>query len=225
MILKKIFNFLLEQAFDFFSNTGLHMLSINLLILSSIINNNVTSSIIIQNNNSILNLPTKFLISNKSEIDKIGIVDFRYILKKSNAMKTLGNKFLLFEKKINQKFKQKQIDLKKKEKIIREDKKRLTEPVFKKKMKLLKKDVFKVQKKYKNERSILNKSFQKIQKKIKDLLAQVIKDVSIEKNINVVFLKENIFLFNDPSIDLTSEVLDLFNKKTKSLKITISPSN
>ena len=225
MILKKIFNFLLEQAFDFFSNTGLHMLSINLLILSSIINNNVTSSIIIQKNNSFLNLPTKFLISNKSEIDKIGIVDFRYILKKSNAMKTLGNKFILFERKINEKFKQKQIDLKKKEKIIREDKKRLTEPVFKKKMKLLKKDVFKVQKKYKNERSILNKSFQKIQKKIKDLLAQVIKDVSIEKNINVVFLKENIFLFNDPSIDLTSEVLDLFNKKTKSLKITISPSN
>ena len=225
MILKKIFNFLLEQAFDFFSNTELHMLSINLLILSSIINNNITSSTIIQKNNGILNSPKNFLISNKSEVDKIGVVDFRYILKKSNAMKTLGNKFLLFERKINEKFKQKQIDLKKKEKIIREDKERLTEPVFKKKMKLLKKDVFKVQKKYKNERSILNKSFQKIQKKIKDLLAQVIKDVSIEKNINVVFLKENIFLFNDPSIDLTSEVLDLFNKKTKSLKITISPSN
>ena len=201
------------------------MLSINLLILSSIINNNVISSTIIQKNNSVLNLPKNFLISNKSEIDKIGIVDFRYILKKSNAMKTLGNKFLLFEKNINEKFKQKQIDLKKKEKIIREDKDRLTEPDFKKKMKLLKKDVFKVQKKYKNQRSILNKSFQKIQKKIKDLLAQVIKDVSIEKNIKVVFLKENIFLFNDPSIDLTSEVLDLFNKKTKSLKITISPSN
>ena len=224
-MLKKVFNFLLEQAFKYFSNTELHMLSINLLILSSIINNNVTSSTIIQKNNSVLNLPKNFLISNKSEIDKIGIVDFRYILKKSNAMKTLGNKFILFERKINEKFKQKQIDLKKKEKIIREDKERFTELDFKKKMKLFKKDVFKVQKKYKNERSILNKSFQKIQKKIKDLLAQVIKDVSVEKNINVVFLKENIFLFNNPSIDLTSEVLDLFNKKTKSLKITISPSN
>ena len=201
------------------------MLSINLLILSSIINNNVTLSTTIQKNNSVLYLPKNFLISHKSEIDKIGIVDFRYILKKSNAMKTLGNKFLLFERKINEKFKQKQIDLKKKEKIIREDKERFTELDFKKKMKLLKKDVFKVQKKYKNERSIINKSFQKIQKKIKDLLAQVIKDVSIKKNINVVFLKENIFLFNNPSIDLTSEVLDLFNKKTKSLKITISPSN
>ena len=200
------------------------MLSINLLILSSIINNNVTSSTIIQKNNSFLNLPKNFLISNKSEIDKIGIVDFRYILKKSNAMKTLGNKFLLFERKINEKFKQKQIDLKKKEKIIRKDKESFTELDFKKKMKLLKKDVFIVQKNYKSERSILNKSFQKIQKKIKDLLAQVIKDVSVEKNINVVFLKENIFLFNNPSIDLTSEVLDLFNKKTKSLKIIITPS-
>ncbi|MFL2829849.1 MAG: OmpH family outer membrane protein [Candidatus Puniceispirillales bacterium] len=201
------------------------MLSINVLILSSIINNNVTSSTIIQKNNSILNSSTNFLISNKSEIYKIGIVDFRYILKKSNAMKTLGNKFLLFERKINEKFKQKQIDLKKKEKTIREDKEKFTELDFKKKMKILKKDVFQVQKKYKSERSILNKSFQKIQKKIKDLLAQVIKDVSVEKNINVVFLKENIFLFNNPSIDLTSEVLDLFNKKTKSLRITISPSN
>ena len=162
------------------------MLSINLLILSSIINNNVTSSTIIQKNNSVLNLPKNFLISNKSEIDKIGIVDFRYILKKSNAMKTLGNKFLLFERKINEKFKQKQIDLKKKEKIIKEDKGSFTELDFNKKMKLLKKDAFKVQKKYKNERSILNKSFQKIQNKIKDLLAQVIKDVSVEKNINVV---------------------------------------
>ncbi len=201
------------------------MLSINLLILSSIINNNITSSTIIQKHNNSLNLPMNFLVSNKSEIDKIGIVDFRYILKKSNAMKTLGNKFLLFEKKINEKFKQKQIVLKNKEKIIREDKENFTELDLKKKIKLLKKDVFKVQKKYKDERSILNKSFQKIQKKIKDLLAQVIKDVSIKKNINVVFLKENIFLFNNPSVDLTSEVLDLFNKKTKSLKITISPSN
>ena len=201
------------------------MLSINLLVLSSIINNNMTSSTIIQKNNNLLNLPINFLISNKSEIDKIGIVDFRYILKKSNAMKTLGNKFLLFERKINEKFKQKQIDLKKKEKIIKEDKERFTELDFKKKMKLLKKDVFIVQKNYKSERSILNKSFQKIQKKIKDLLAQVIKDVSIEKNINVVFLKENIFLLNNKSIELNSEILDLFNEKKKSLKITISPSN
>ena len=98
----------------------------------------------------------------------------------------------------------------------------VSDVLFQKQIKLLKKEVFETQKTYKEERALLNKSFQKIQKRIKDLLAQVIKDVSKKKNINVVFLKENIFLFNDTSIDFTIEVLELFNKKTKSMSITIT---
>ena len=200
------------------------MFSTKLLILSSLFYDYTSPFIKMHVNDGFIK-SSNILISNTSEFHKIGVVDFRYILKKSNAMKTLGNKFLLFEKKINEKFKLKQIDLKKKEKMIKKSKTNLTKSEYKKKMQLFKEDVFKVQKFYKNERSILNKSFQKIQKKIKDLLAQVIKNVSIEKKINVVFLKENIFIFNNSSIDLTSEVLDRFNMQTKSLKITITPSN
>ena len=62
----------------------------------------------------------KFLkISNNIVDNKIGIIDFRYILKSSNAMKLLGNKFLSLEKEINQKFKQKQIYLKQKEESLK----------------------------------------------------------------------------------------------------------
>ena len=201
------------------------MLFTKIIIISSCIYGSTPSSLMMNRSDCFMGNSSKYLISNIPEAHKIGIVDFRYILKKSNAMKTLGNKFLLFEKKIIEKFKRKQNNLKKKEKMIRKEKSKLTEVEYKKKMKLFKEDVSKLQKNYKDERSILNKSFQNIQKKIKDLLAQVVKDVSVKKNINVVFLKENIFLFNNPSIDLTSEVLDLFNKKTKSLKIIITPSN
>ena len=201
------------------------MLFTKIIIISSCIYGSTPSSLMMHRSECFMSNSSKYLISDILETHEIGIVDFRYILKKSNAMKTLGNKFLLFEKKIIEKFKRKQNDLKKKEKMIRKEKSKLTEVEYKKKMKLFKEDVSKLQKNYKDERSILNKSFQKIQKKIKDLLAQVVKDVSVKKNINVVFLKENIFLFNNPSIDLTSEVLDLFNKKTKSLKIIITPSN
>ena len=70
--------------------------------------------------------------------------------------------------------------------------------------------------------SIAKELFQNIQKDIKDLLAKIIKDVSINKNINVVLLKENVFLFNNQSIDFTNEVLELFNNKTKSMKIIIN---
>ena len=137
-------------------------------------------------------------------------------------MKLLGNKFLSLEKEINQKIKQKQIYLKQKEESLKKSKTDLTELEYKNRVKLFKKEVFNIQKKYKDERAFLNKSFQKIQKDIKDLLAQIIKEVSLKKNINVVLLKENVFLFNNKSFDFTDEVLKLFNDKTKSMKIIIN---
>ena len=194
------------------------MFFFDLLVFSTLIENQYLKymDVHLNNNNNILK------ISYRIENNKIGIVDFRYILKSSNAMKLLGNKFLSLEKEINEKIKQKQILLKNKEESLKKSKVNLTETEYKKRLKLFKNDVFKIQKKYKDERAVLNKSFQKIQKDIKDLLAQIIKDVSINKNINVVLLKENVFLFNNKSIDFTNEVLDLFNKKTKSMKIIIN---
>ena len=199
------------------------MLFLNIVYFINIIENNdiVNADIINIINNSENNL-YPIPISNTVNIDKIGIVDFRYILKKSNAIKVLGDKFILFEKKINEKIKLKQKELKIEEKKILSSKNKLTDADYKNKLNSFKSEVFEVQKKYKEDRLILNNSFQTFQKKLKDLLAQVIKDVSKKREINVVFLKENVFLFNDPSIDITNEVLDLFNKKTKSMSITIT---
>ena len=199
------------------------MLFLNIVSFICILENNEISNANILN--TINNSESKFYpipISNTVSVDKIGIVDFRYILKKSNAIKILGDKFVLFEKKINENIKLKQKKLKIAEKKILSRKNKLTEADYKNKLKLFKSEVFEVQKKYKEDRLILNNSFQTLQKKLKDLLAKVIKDVSKKREINVVFLKENVFLFNDPSIDLTNEVLDLFNKKTKSMSITIT---
>ena len=199
------------------------MLFLNIVYFINIIENNeiVNTDIINIINNSESNF-YPIPISNTVNVDKIGIVDFRYILKKSNAIKVLGDKFIFYEKKINEKIKLKQKELKIEEKKILSRKNKLTDVDYKNKLKLFKSKVFEVQKKYKEDRLMLNNSFQTLQKKLKDLLAQVIKDVSKKREINVVFLKENVFLFNDSSIDLTNEVLDLFNKKTKSMSITIT---
>ena len=199
------------------------MLFLNIVYFINIIENNdiVNTDIINIINNSENNF-YPIPISKTVNIDKIGIVDFRYILKKSNAIKVLGDKFIHFEKKINKKIKLKQEELKIEEKKILSRKNKLTDADYKNKLNSFKSEVFEVQKKYKEDRLILNNSFQTLQKKLKDLLAQVIKDVSKKREINVVFLKENVFLFNDPSIDITNEVLDLFNKKTKSMSITIT---
>ena len=57
------------------------------------------------------------------------------------------------------------------------------------------------------------------QKKLRDVLATIIKNISKDKNIDYVFLKENFFLINNFDLDLTNEALKKFDKKTSNLKI------
>ena len=196
----------------------------NLLFLSSLINQPTNYGFLQLKNNN-LDINHIILTSQNIEIEKIGIVDFRFILKKSNAMKILGDKFISLENEMNKKMKRKQAYLKNKELNIIKQKKNLSTLEYKNKIDLFKSEVLKTQKQFKEERLILNKSFQNIQNNLKDMLAKVIKNVSINKKINVVLLKENVFLYNNASIDITDEVLQIFNERTKLLKIVITSEN
>ena len=111
-------------------------------------------------------------------------------------MKILGDKFISLENEMNKKMKSKQAYLKNKELKLIKQKKDLSSLEYKNKIDLFKSEVLKTQKQFKQERLILNNSFQKIQNDLKDMLAKVIKNVSINKKINVVLLKENVFLYN-----------------------------
>ena len=195
------------------------MLLVNMFMVSNlIINNNFINNTLISS--SLKNIAI-FRLSQNVEKSNIGIIDFRKILRDSNAMKNLGKIFVEAEKKINYELNLKQIELKKKERLIINNKNKFTKSVYQSKLKLFKEDVFKVQNYDKKQRAGLNKSFQIIQKQLKDLLAKIIKDISTKKNMSIVILKENIFIFNDKSIDFSSEALDLFNKKTKDISIEI----
>tara|TARA_B100000767_G_scaffold20914_1_gene18863 strand:+ start:727 stop:1326 length:600 start_codon:yes stop_codon:yes gene_type:complete len=195
------------------------MLLVNMFMVSNlIINNNFINNTLISS--SLKNIAI-FRLSQNVEKSNIGIIDFRKILRDSNAMKNLGKIFVEAEKKINYELNLKQIELKKKEKLIINNKNKFTKSVYQSKLKLFKEDVFKVQNYDKKQRAGLNKSFQIIQKQLKDLLAKIIKDISTKKNMSIVILKENVFIFNDKSIDFSSEALDLFNKKTKDISIEI----
>jgi len=196
----------------------------NLLLLSTLISHPANYGFLKLKNNN-LDINHIILTSQNIEIEKIGIVDFRFILKKSNAMKILGDKFISLENEMNKKMKRKQAYLKNKELNIIKQKKDLSTLEYKNKIDLFKSEVLKTQKQFKEERLILNKSFQNIQNNLKDMLAKVIKNVSINKKINVVLLKENVFLYNNASLDITDEVLQIFNERTKSLKIVITSEN
>jgi Skp family chaperone for outer membrane proteins len=194
---------------------------LDFLIFSNFIYDPLNYNFINSQNNDFKNSFQIYLASQNDDNGNIAIVDFRFILKKSKAMKILGDKFILLENQMNNKIKNQQKHLKNKELIIKNENK-INSLEYKQKLTLFKKEVLSIQKKFKQERAILNNSFQNIQNDLKDRLAKIIKDFSIKNEIHIVFLKENVFLYNKPSLDITNEILKIFNEKTKSFKIIIS---
>ena len=198
---------------------------LNFFLLSSFINHSLDAYLIEVKNTGFSTYNQIIKTKETNNFDKINIVDFRYILKESNAMKKLGSQFLLLENQMNSRMKEEQIILKNKETSIINEKPKISNLEYKNKIDNFKKEVLKTQRKFKEQRSILNKSFQNIQNNLKDLLAKVIKELSLKKNVDVVFLKENVFLYNKSSLDITDEVLQVFNDKTKSFKIIINSTD
>ena len=198
------------------------MLLTNIIFISSLVINNIDHNKFYKNNLIIISENTN--IYKKVDVNKIGIVDFRIILRNSDAMKNLSKEFISSEKILNKELNIKKKLLKEKEKQILSLKNKIPIEDYNNKFKEFKEYVFIVQKTDNENRLILNKSFQSIQKKIKDLLAKVIKEISIKKKINIVILKENIFIFNDDSIDITLEVLKVFNKRIQNISIKSSLS-
>ena len=198
------------------------MLLTNIIFISSLVNNNIDHNKFYKNNLIIISENTN--IYKKVDVNKIGIVDFRMILRNSDAMKNLSKEFISSEKILNKKLSIKKKLLKEKEKKVLALKNKIPIEDFNNKLKEFKEYVSIVQKTDNENRLILNKLFQSIQKKIKDLLAKVIKEISIKKKINIVILKENIFIFNDDSIDITLEVLKVFNKSIQNISIKSSLS-
>ena len=198
------------------------MLLTNIIFISSLVNNNIDHNKFYKNNLIIISENTN--IYKKVDVNKIGIVDFRKILRNSDAMKNLSKEFISSEKILNKKLSIKKKLLKEKEKKVLALKNKIPIEDYNNKFKEFKEYVFIVQKTDNENRLILNKLFQSIQKKIKDLLAKVIKEISIKKKINIVILKENIFIFNDDSIDITLEVLKVFNKSIQNISIKSSLS-
>ena len=197
-------------------------LSLNLISLFFFVLTNIS----ISNALIISKKPSKKIIVNNNNLylindSKIGIVDFRNILKESLTMKKLGKEFLKFEKSLNDKIKKQEKILRDKELKLSSNKNKISDKRYNIEKNNLKKEITNLQKFAFAEKKELNLSFQLIQKKLKDILASVIKKISKDKNIDFVVLKENIFLINNFDLDLTNDALKEFDNKTSNLKIQL----
>ena len=154
-------------------------------------------------------------ISQSSE--SIRFIDINFIVKNSEVGKSL-NKIIESKKKTIEN------DIKNLSKKLEDQKKRIVSQ-----KKILKKEEFdklvinyeKKLKSFNDLRNKKNKDFNKFRiessKKILDLLNPIITNFLQNKSIKILLQKEKI-IFADDELDITKDILELFNKKHKKIK-------
>ena len=115
---------------------------LNFFLLSSFINHSLDAYVIEVKNTGFSTYNQIIKTKETNNFDKISIVDFRYVLKESNAMKKLGSQFLLLENQMNNRMKEQQKILKNKEISIINEKSKVSDLEYKNNIDILKNCLF-----------------------------------------------------------------------------------
>ena len=154
---------------------------------------------------------TFFLINYSSAQEKIAFIDLNYLYINSKIGKKMNKEMQVKQKNINKELAefQKKLDTEKKDLLAQKNV--LAESEFRKKLTDLENNL----KKYNQILSKKNEDLRNFQKKSRDKFATTLKSTlenySKENSISMIFRKENL-LIGKNSLDITKEILDLFNK-------------
>jgi len=145
-------------------------------------------------------------------------LDFKSILNNSSAGKkaneVLNNQLNQGLKKLIEREKQLQDE----EKKIVQQKKILSPEDYKKNIKSLRNKVSKLQKDRNSILESVSKKRNNARNQLLSAINPIVKDYMAEKNIKIVLDKKSILLA-DENLDITNDIMNLLNKKLKSLKL------
>ncbi len=160
-----------------------------------------------------------FLSTNISNAqDNIAFIDLNIVFDNSNAGKKINKQVTEKKKKNNKNFK----ELKKKfdtdrDKLIAQ-KNVISPEEFEKKIIELESNLKKYNTKINKENNELNQYQLKARKKFFDNIRPILEDYAKKNSIDVILKKENI-LIGKTTLDISKDILDLFNKKIKTISV------
>ncbi len=145
-------------------------------------------------------------------------LDFKYILNSSTAGKKAQDYLKNSLEKGLKNIAQKEKKILNEEKEIINQKKILTPEDYKKKVSDLRKKVVNLQKERKSLLETISKKRSKAKESLLKNLNPIVKDYMKEKKIRMVVDKKSILLA-DSNLDVTKDIMDLLNKKLKSINL------
>ena len=150
--------------------------------------------------------------------DKIAFIDLVYLYNNSNVGKEMNNDIKIERDKINEEFKEFQIKIDKEKETLIAQKNVTSEEEYKKKVFLLEKNVQEYNSIISKKRNELAELNNKIRINFSNELRPILEQYSQENSIGMILRKENL-LIGKNNLDVTKDILDLFNRKVKRISL------
>ena len=150
--------------------------------------------------------------------DKIAFIDLVYLYNNSNVGKEMNNDIKIERDKINEEFKEFQIKINKEKETLIAQKNVTSEEEYKKKVFLLEKNVQEYNSIISKKRNELAELNNKIRINFSNELRPILEQYSQENSIGMILRKENL-LIGKNNLDVTKDILDLFNRKVKRISL------
>ena len=150
--------------------------------------------------------------------NKIAFIDLVYLYNNSNVGKEMNNDIKIERDKINKEFKEFQIKIDKEKETLLAQKNVTSEEEYKKKVFLLEKNVQEYNSIISKKRNELAELNNKIRINFSNELRPILEQYSQENSIGMILRKENL-LIGKNNLDVTKDILDLFNRKVKKISL------
>ena len=150
--------------------------------------------------------------------DKIAFIDLVYLYNNSNVGKEMNNEIKKERDKINKEFKEFQKKIDNEKETLVAQKNVTAEGDYKKKVFLLEKNIQEYNLIISNKRDELAELNNKIRINFSNKLRPILEEYSKNNSIGMILRKENL-LIGKNNLDVTRDILELFNKKVKKISL------
>jgi len=150
--------------------------------------------------------------------DKIAFIDLVYLYNNSNVGKEMNNEIKEEKDKINKEFNEFQKKIDNEKETLVAQKNVTAEGEYKKKVFLLEKNIQEYNLIISNKRNELAELNNKIRVNFSNELRPILEEYSKNNSIGMILRKENL-LIGKNNLDVTKDILELFNKKVKKISL------
>ena len=173
--------------------------------------------------------PVQAQDSNTSEttrfaVQRVAIIDLARIIRESEATervrKLLDEKSAEFQKE----FAEREIQLLEKEKELKARQSLITEDAYQEEVRAFQREVAAIQQDIQNKRQSLDRALQQAQDKIRNLATTIVAERASELEIDLVFKEDQLLIFRN-QLNITDDVLELLNLRTKDAQLEITEPN